>query len=174
MVQAPFYQAGGLSYLGRSHHTPPTFYAVFEQVQACAAHRAVRARPRRIGETDFPSTGSLIICGWSVGTKYLRNGEGPPQKGESLAGFSGLVAKRSLPGPRQALKFSTSKPLVGGALLSLTAPTFVLNHSVLNSCIPALFGSLVRFRGDWRGRTSGPVSACRARKFAPSAPVQHL
>lgn len=111
-------------------------------------------------------TGSLILCGWSVGTKYLHNGEGPPQKGESLAGFSGLVAKRSLPGPRQALKFSTSKPLVGGALLSLTAPTFVLNHSVLNSCIPALFGSLVRPRGDWRGRTSGPVSACRARKCA--------
>jgi hypothetical protein len=34
MTQAPFYQAGGLSYLGRSHHTPPNFYAVFEQVQA--------------------------------------------------------------------------------------------------------------------------------------------
>src|SRR5215207_1700865 len=42
MTQAPFYQAGGLWYLGRSVVTPPTFYAVFEQVQAAqrSAHCA--------------------------------------------------------------------------------------------------------------------------------------
>lgn len=146
--------------MGRSHHTPPNFYAVFEQVQASQRTAECARDPGGWEKWISRLTGNLVLFGWSVGTKYLRNGGGPPQKGESLAGLSGHVANQPLPGPRHALKFSTSRPLARSTL-TLTPPTSDLNH-----CIPALFGALVRPRGVRRSRTSGPASACRARKGA--------